>query len=208
MWISSAQAIIKINDSRNEIRIYDESNGVHSNNFEYADNFVDGDGKVFLGDESGYYAFLPNQLLDQGSPPVVSLTGFKIGDLEIIPDETNILDASISDAKNIQLRYDQNNFSFEFAAISYTKPGEKKFLFKLENYDNNWHYIGGENKAYFYNIPPGEYVFRVRGVASDGTGRKDRFNYFNSPLVAHVVGICVVRIDFSGCRIYCKPNYP
>ena len=169
LWISTTQTIIKINDSRDEIKIYDESNGVHSNTFAFADNFIGGDGKIFLGDQSGYYAFLPNQLRGKDSPPVVSLTGFKIGETEIVHDETNTLDAVIPEAKNIRLTYDQNNFSFEFEAISYIKPGEKQFLFKLENYDKTWHFIGTNDNAYYYNIPPGEYNFRVKGFASDGT---------------------------------------
>jgi len=169
LWISTTQTLIKINDSREKIKIYDESNGVHSNTFAYADNFIGGDGKIFLGDQNGYYAFLPNQLLDKDTPPLVILTGFKIGELEIGPGEGSILDATMPDAKSIHLNHDQNNFSFEFEAISYTKLKEKKFLFKLENYDKTWHFTGTERKAYFYNIPPGEYVFRVKAVASDGT---------------------------------------
>ncbi len=38
----------------------------------------------------------------------------------------------------------------------------------LENYDNSWHPAGPDRKAYYFNIPPGKYVFRVRGANSVG----------------------------------------
>jgi hypothetical protein len=56
----------------------------------------------------------------------VSFTEFKIGDEEILPGKSNVLDVPVWDAKEIRLNYNQNNFSFEFSAVSYTLPREQK----------------------------------------------------------------------------------
>ena len=59
----------------------------------------------------------------------------------------------------------------------------------LENYDNNWHDRGSERKAYYFNVPPGKYVFRVKAANPKGHGlRKDRYHHFAS-LVAYLVGL-------------------
>jgi signal transduction histidine kinase len=98
----------------------------------------------------------------------VSFTEFKIGDQEIVPGKSKALDVPVWDAKEIRLSYNQNNFSFEFSAVSYTVAGARKYAFKLENYNDTWQYIGTDRKAYFFNVPPGKYVLHVKGVSADG----------------------------------------
>ncbi|MEJ0105172.1 MAG: two-component regulator propeller domain-containing protein [Bacteroidota bacterium] len=181
LWISTVISIIKINDKRDALKIYGAGNGVHPNTFLFADNFVGQDGKIYLGDGDGYYAFFPNQLTGKDYSPIVTLTGFKLGDTYITPGKNNILKAPIWDTKTIELTYNQNNFSFEFTAVSYMIPGEKKFLFKLDNYDKDWHYIETDHKAYFYNIPPGHYVLHVKAVASNGEWGEKTMEIIISP---------------------------
>jgi len=38
----------------------------------------------------------------------------------------------------------------------------------LENYDNSWHQVGSERRAYYFNVPPGRYTFRVKAANSNG----------------------------------------
>jgi signal transduction histidine kinase len=38
----------------------------------------------------------------------------------------------------------------------------------LQNYDNGWSQASSERRAYYFNIPPGKYVFRVKAVNSYG----------------------------------------
>jgi hypothetical protein len=55
-------------------------------------------------------------------------------------------------------------FSIGFTAIDYGDPGDKKFYYKLENYDEDWRPAGGGEKAYYYYVPPGKYIFRVKAA--------------------------------------------
>ncbi|HTE34520.1 MAG TPA: two-component regulator propeller domain-containing protein [Chryseolinea sp.] len=168
LWITTGDKIMRMDSTRQNINIYGENNGVHSNTFGFADNFVSGDGTVYLGDQFGYYSFRPDLLKGDNVPRVV-LTSFMIDEEEAISGPDKPLKTRISDANDITLGYDQNNFSFEFTAIKYTSPGDKKFLFMLQNYDNTWHYVGKDHKAFFSKVPPGNYTFRIRGVSPDGS---------------------------------------
>jgi hypothetical protein len=38
----------------------------------------------------------------------------------------------------------------------------------LEGYNNFWRQVGAERTAYFFNVPPGNYVFRVKSASSNG----------------------------------------
>ncbi|MEO8762826.1 MAG: ATP-binding protein, partial [Ginsengibacter sp.] len=167
LWVTTNQAIININNKGDGIKVYGESNGVHKNTFISADNFRGKNGELFLGDQNGYYAFSPGSLTGNSVGPVIQFTSFKIGDQEITTTG-GVLKEPLWQTKEIKLNYDQNTFSLNFFAIDFKSSGEKKYLFMLGNYDNNWHYTGSDNKAYFFKISPGNYLFRVKAVNNEG----------------------------------------
>jgi signal transduction histidine kinase len=47
-------------------------------------------------------------------------------------------------------------------------PALIKYFTRLEGYDSVWHETGAEKSAYFYNVSPGKYTFRVKAFNSDG----------------------------------------
>ena len=38
----------------------------------------------------------------------------------------------------------------------------------LENYDSTWRESGGDKSAFYLNVPPGKYLFRVSAINIDG----------------------------------------
>lgn len=40
-------------------------------------------------------------------------------------------------------------------------------MYRLEGFDAEWNYVGDRRMAYYTNLPPGKYVFRVRGSNND-----------------------------------------
>ncbi len=180
LWMSTNNAIIKINDKRNEVRRYAESYGVHKNAFAVADNYKGADGRLFMGDENGYYSFFPGQIKDNSEGPLVNFTSFKIGDKEINTAD-KILEKPLWQTSEIRLNHNQNTFSLDFFAIDYKSPGEMKYLFMLENYDNNWHYTGSDHRAYLFNVPAGKYLFKVKAVNGDGNSSERAIAIIISP---------------------------
>jgi hypothetical protein len=180
LWISTNDGIVRINDKRSEVRTYGQSYGVHKNAFTQADNFKGENRQLFMGDENGYYAFFPGQIKDDGTGPAVNFTSFKIGDKEI-NTANGTLKVPLWQTKEIRLNYDQNTFSLDFLAIDYKNPGEIKYFFMFQNYDNGWHYTGTDHKAYLFNVPPGKYIFRVKAVNTEGNYSERSISVIISP---------------------------
>jgi hypothetical protein len=121
-----------------------------------------------FGDEAGYYAFFPDDLRNNNSPPQLHITDFAIFDHPIKPGKGRVLEWPLDRTKEIFLNYDQNVFSFTFAAIHYINPEENRHFFMLENYDNTWRQSGNQRTAFYVNVPPGNYLFRVKAASSNG----------------------------------------
>ncbi|HXL56264.1 MAG TPA: ATP-binding protein, partial [Chitinophagaceae bacterium] len=168
LWVSTSNSIVKISKARDSVKVYDERYGIHHNVFLFSDNLIAPNGELFFGDLHGYYAFFPEQLKDDPISMQLNFTSFKLGSTEIKPGNEAVLRTAVWETKEIELNYKQNDFSFEFAAISYKSAQPPKYMFKLENYDNDWHSIGTDRKAYFFSVPPGKYIFHVRAVNGEG----------------------------------------
>jgi ligand-binding sensor domain-containing protein/signal transduction histidine kinase len=169
LWINTGNAILKINEKRDGIKIYNETHGVQQGNDAIFQNYKTEDGRLFLGSMKGYYSFYPGDLNDSRTAPLLQFTNFKIFNKEIFAGEDETLTAAVWQTENIKLSYNQNTFSFEFNALDYKIPGEIRYLYKLENYDNDWRDIGTEHKATFFSIPPGKYTLYVKAVNAEGS---------------------------------------
>jgi signal transduction histidine kinase len=156
-------------------------NGVRYSNFFYNDNLKAKDGRLFLGEMGGYYSFYPDQLKDTSIAPQLAFSIFKLGDKEIKAQPDGVLTAPLWKTEEIELTHDQNVFSFDFFAIDFISPGDEKYLFMLENYDDEWHDIGSDHRASFFNIPPGIYNFRVKAVSGDGSAVEKSIRIIISP---------------------------
>jgi methyl-accepting chemotaxis protein/ligand-binding sensor domain-containing protein len=61
----------------------------------------------------------------------------------------------------------KTSFEFHFTALSLLFPGKVRFKYMLEGFDKDWIDAGARRSAFYTNIPPGEYVFRVKACNND-----------------------------------------
>jgi signal transduction histidine kinase/ligand-binding sensor domain-containing protein len=179
LWGSTPGAIFKLNDRREEISWYGKTQGV---DFRIAATTAHKglDGELFFGYAKGYYAFYADQLQHSSIPPQIAITDFRISDRLVKPDKNSPLRLSLVHAKEIRLRHNQNNFSFDFVGMHYSSPDENRLFYMLENLDNTWRKAGSQKIAYYYNVPPGSYVFRVKAANSDGIWAEKAITIFIS----------------------------
>lgn len=181
IWVGSMSGIFKLNAATNEISKYSRNYGIIPNEFDFPTGYMAPDGKLFFGDGTGFYSFYPEKLKINAKAPQVILTSFKIKDLPVKPGAGSVLSQPVELTKQITLKAGQNTFSFEFAGIHYNNPEENKHLFMLEGYEKNWRKAGGDKSAYYYNVPPGNYVFRVKSSGNNGIWAEKSVNLTITP---------------------------
>jgi signal transduction histidine kinase len=60
------------------------------------------------------------------------------------------------------------HFQFDYAGLSFVAPQKVRYRFMLEGFDKAWTEAGSRRVAYYTNIPPGHYTFRVQAANNDG----------------------------------------
>jgi signal transduction histidine kinase/ligand-binding sensor domain-containing protein/CheY-like chemotaxis protein len=60
------------------------------------------------------------------------------------------------------------DLQFEFTAPTFVAPQQVRFRYMLEGYDADWVDAGPRRAAFYTNIPPGRYVFRLTAVNAQG----------------------------------------
>jgi len=61
-----------------------------------------------------------------------------------------------------------NHFQFEYAGLSFVAPQKVRYRYMLDGFDHEWTEAGTRRVAYYTNIPPGSYTFRVQAANNDG----------------------------------------
>ena len=80
---------------------------------------------MFFGGINGLLRFYPEEIQENTQPPTVVITGFSL------PRADTSLPQPISQVEKIELSYDDDVFSFEFAGLDYTNPDKNQFAYKL-----------------------------------------------------------------------------
>jgi signal transduction histidine kinase len=60
------------------------------------------------------------------------------------------------------------HFQFDYAGLSFIAPQKVRYRYMLEGFDLKWTEAGTRRTAYYTNIPPGRYTFRVQAANNDG----------------------------------------
>ena len=90
-------------------------------------------------------------------PPPVTVERFAVDDAD-----------QALNAADMKIPAGHNHFQIEYAAMSFVAPQKVRYRYMLEGFDHNWTDAGARRTAYYTNIPPGHYTFRVQAANNDG----------------------------------------
>lgn len=84
---------------------------------------------------------------------------------DVIADNISILSQELP-ALSSQIQA----IEFYFTAVQFSSPNTIRIMYKLEGYDDHWREpVQGRNRmAYYLNLPPGKYTFRVVACGNSG----------------------------------------
>ena len=173
LWISSQKGLSRYNPRSGVFKHYFKEDGFLTNEFSYRAHFRCKNGEMIFGSTHGVVTFHPDSIRDSDFITPILLTDFKIHNKPVGIGENLPLKKHISVSDEIALSYDQNDISITFAALDFSHPQRNQYSFMLENFEEQWRSPGKERTAYYTNLDPGEYVFRVKGSNSDGVWNEE-----------------------------------
>ncbi len=160
IWISTNNGISRINLSSNNIKNYTQSDGLQGNEFNYGSFYKTKAHELFFGGTNGLTYFNPNDIRKNTFVPLIDINNIEVNNTPY----SKITDST----KKIILKYNQNNFSIDFTALSYMQPEKNEFEYILEGNDKSWSHVGTQRRAVYTNIEAGNYIFKVKGSNNDG----------------------------------------
>ena len=168
VWFPSNRGLIRakkqeLNDyldkkiDKIEWQLYDDGDGMLNRQCVGARHpAITPDGRLLFVTFGGLVEVDPDQLKKNLIPPSVIIHNVQI----------NGKDTGLS--QNNTFKPGNNRFIFEFSGLSFVAPEKVKFKFKLIGYDKDWISAVGDRKAFYTNIPSGNYTFRVIASNNDG----------------------------------------
>jgi len=115
------------------------------------------DGLLWFATRRGVAVVDPAQLAENHIPPPVVIERFTVDDIELPLPATE---------QNISSGH--HSFAFQYAGLSYVAPAKVHYRYILEGFDKQWTDAGSRRIAYYTNLPPGHYRFRVQAANNDG----------------------------------------
>jgi ligand-binding sensor domain-containing protein/signal transduction histidine kinase len=172
LWITSPRGIGKL-DPRREIFVsYDARDGVQNSEFHVNAACRSLTGELFMGGINGLSSFVPDRLEPNVAIPPIVITDIQLFNRSVLPgkeiDGRIILDSSITETRTLRLSYLDEVFSIEFAALDFASPDRNQYAYRMDGFDKEWNLIGNRHFATYTRLPPGEYVFRVKGSNNSG----------------------------------------
>ncbi|WP_020606670.1 sensor histidine kinase [Spirosoma spitsbergense] len=157
LWLSSNQGLTRFSPTKGVLKNYDVSDGLQSNEFNTNVAYKHADGTLFFGGVNGVTYVRTGQMQRNAFVPPIRITALTVLDSAYNPNQTRLT-----------LNPDQNFIEFSFAALNFSNSQKNRYQYKLEGIDASWVQAQHRRTANYTNLPPGNYVFRVKGSNDDG----------------------------------------
>ena len=160
LWFSTNRGLSKLNLKTKHFKNIDVSDGLIGDEFNFGAFIKLENGNLMFGGTSGIDFFDPKKIKENVFIPPVSITGILVNNKPFLAENNSNTE--------LTLKHNQNVFSFNFVALSYSQPTKNQYAYKLEGFDEDWNYIGNKKSATYTNLDAGEYIFKVKASNSDG----------------------------------------
>jgi len=167
IWMTMEKTIVKFDPSANSFVVYDKADGIQIENFGFGVAFLTATGQAIFGGDGGFHIFDPVELARKEffQQPTIQITELQIN------NEPQKL--PVWEKEELEFTYQENTFAFGINCIDYKNPEGVYLEYQLANYDGIWRKAGSEKTANYVNVPPGDYLFKVRGTNSEGYWNKE-----------------------------------
>ena len=118
------------------------------------------DGQLWFATIDGVSVVDPRHLPFNSLPPPVHI--------EQITADRKTYEATSATSGQVRLPALTRDLQIDYTALSLVAPEKMRFRYKLEGHDRDWQDVGTRRQAFYNNLPPRNYHFRV--TASNNSG--------------------------------------
>lgn len=169
LWISTTNGLSKFDPEKERFHNFSTKNGFQNDQFTYGAACKLPGGELLFGGISGFNIFDPAKIKSSDYFAPIVFTDLKVlnKSVQITNDGRGILNRSISETREIVLKYEQNSVELEFASFDYANIMGIQYAYFLEGFDHDWNEPSDKRLATYTNLNPGTYTFRVKTVSVD-----------------------------------------
>ena len=164
LWLASDHGLSCYLPQKDRVRVYDQYDGLPDVHIEETSALLNRNGEIWIGCKNGLLIFNPARMKKQTVSYPTYIVGCTVNNQDVNAGDATqapLLDCSITYADQLTLEHDQSMFTLEFSALNYVNQNHLTYRYRLEGYDQEWHYSGTNRLASYTNVPSGKYVFRV-----------------------------------------------
>ncbi len=176
LWLASDSGVFHVKFRSNEVLNYGVSDGMRVNECSGGGHpaiAASPDGAIWFATLKGAARLLASVPFNRVPPPVV------IESVSI--DNKTLGDHHMPVEHSLEIPPGSNRLAFTYAALTFTAPQKAVFRYRLENFDKTWMDAGSSRTAFYTNLGPGAYNFKVIARNGDGT-----WNLTGASLAVHL----------------------
>jgi signal transduction histidine kinase/ligand-binding sensor domain-containing protein len=114
------------------------------------------DGSLWFATLDGVSFLDPEHAPENRVPPPVVL------EKVLVDDQVRSLNEELT------VKPGANRLEFQYAGLSFAAPRKVEYRYRLQGFDHDWIEAGTRRAAFYTNLPPGKYRFRVLAANNDG----------------------------------------
>ena len=167
LWLHTACGVIEIEqpelhrwwmhpESAVKFKYFDLLDGALPGNAFYSPAARSTDGRLWFANGSVLQTIDPSSLANNPIPPPVHVQ-------EIVADRKHYSPEGV-----VRLPRLTQDLEIDFTALSFVAPKKMQFRYRLDGHDKDWQDSGTRRQAFYTDLDPGNYRFRVIACNNDG----------------------------------------
>lgn len=167
-WMASPTGILRLRTSQLDrayspggsmppIQTFDARDGLRSLPHSHSRHAIvrGGDGRLWIAVQDGTMWLDPQQVTRSNVPPSVA-----VGAL--------VADRTYRDPTRVELPAGTSDLHVDFAVLSFSDPHDVRVRYQIEGQDTGWVDAGDRRQAFYTNLAPGTYRFRLIAANENG----------------------------------------
>jgi signal transduction histidine kinase/ligand-binding sensor domain-containing protein len=188
-WLYTECGIVELSDSEFQrwwadpetvvqTRFYDTLDGARPAPTSFTSAAYSSDGRVWFVNGSVVQMLEPSMLSQKAMPAQPYVESVVVDRKQFEPSD------------NLKLPPHARDLQIDYTSPTFTVPQKVKFRYRLDGYDRDWHDAGTRRQAFYTDLAPGKYTFRVAAANSDGVWNET-----------------AAKLDFSVAPAYYQTNW-